>query len=315
MDKSREFDLYQAVNSNVLPQDSLVYVIILNWNGWRDTAVCLDSLQELHYPNVCTVVVDNGSSDDSEARLRGAYPHVTVLQSGANLGFAGGNNVGIRYALTQGAEYVWLLNNDTYVAPDALDALVARARQTPGVGAVGSALYNAHDDPSAPNQLQTYGGGQLSLVTGISRHITQRRDEATIDYLSAASLLLRREALEQVGLLDDDYFMYWEDTDLSLRLRQHGWQLAVAEDATVWHKESASSGKRSLVLDHLFHESAAKFFCHYAPFPLLPISIAIGGRSLKRLLQGDRARARALWAIYLQALKTHLTKSHHKRSA
>lgn len=292
----------------------LVYIVVLNWNGWRDTAACLDSLQALDYPNVRTVVVDNGSSDGSEAQLRDAYPEVTVLQSGANLGFAGGSNVGLRYALAREADYVWVLNNDTYVAPNTLNALVARALQTPKVGAVGSVLYNAHSDPDAPNQLQTWGGGRFNLVTGIARHVTRPSCEAALDYLVAASVLLRCEALEQVGLFDDGYFMYWEDTDLSVRLRQHGWKLAVAAGATVWHKEAASSGKRSLVLDRLFHDSAARFFNRHAPFPLLPISVVIGGRSFKRALQGDWARAQALWAIYLRTSKACLS-GHAQREA
>ncbi len=90
-----------------------VTCILLNWNGWRDTVECLKALKECRYRNLTIIVVDNGSTNDSVARIRAAHPDVLLLESGKNLGFAGGNNIGIRYALAQGAEYVWLLNNDT----------------------------------------------------------------------------------------------------------------------------------------------------------------------------------------------------------
>jgi GT2 family glycosyltransferase len=114
--------------------EPLVHVILLNYRGWQHTIACVTSLRGLTYTNVAIVVVDNASPDGSEAHIRDACPDVTVIQSGANLGFAGGNNVGIRHALEQGAEYVWLLNNDTLVDPDALGALVRHAQADPRAG-------------------------------------------------------------------------------------------------------------------------------------------------------------------------------------
>src|SRR5664279_2479168 len=98
----------------------LTYIILLNWNGWQDTIACVESCRKLSYPNFRILIVDNGSTDNSEAILRERLPDIELLQTGANLGFAGGNNVGIRHALAQGADYVWLLNNDTVVDAEAL---------------------------------------------------------------------------------------------------------------------------------------------------------------------------------------------------
>src|SRR6266568_5938037 len=125
--------------------DKLSYIIILNWHGWQCTIECVESCKKLSYLNFRILVVDNGSTDGSEAILRERFPDVELLQTGANLGFAGGNNVGIRYALEQGAEYVWLLNNDTTVDADALSALVRMAEGDTKIGMAGSKILY-HDD-------------------------------------------------------------------------------------------------------------------------------------------------------------------------
>jgi GT2 family glycosyltransferase len=273
-----------------------VFVIVLNWNGWRDTLECLGSLEKLDYPNYEVVVVDNCSTDGSVARIREAYPDVTLLQSGVNLGFAGGNNVGIRYALGREADYVWLLNNDTVAAPSALREMVDVALRDAGVGAVGSVLHYADE----PDRIQAYGGGRVSLWSGISRHFTTLVPDEKLHYLAAASLLVRREVLERVGLLDDGFFLYWEDTDYAFRVRKAGYWLAVAPGASVWHKESATLGKKSAVLDTYFSASAVLFFRKHSPLPLVPICMGGGARFCKRVAQGDWKRARSVWGGVLK---------------
>jgi len=269
----------------------VVYVVVLNWNGWRETIDCLSSLESLDYPDYQVIVVDNGSTDNSAAEICKAHPQITLLETGRNLGFAGGNNVGIRYALEQGADYVWLLNNDTKADPHALTAMVEVAESDPRIGAVGSVLYYMDE----PERVQAWGGGWVSLWWGISRHFTMPVPAERIHYITGASLLIRRRALEEVGLLDEDFFMYWEDADFSLRLRKAGWRLAVTSGVRVWHKESASLGKKSPVLDEYFNNSAVRFFRRHAPWPLLPIAVGVGGRLLKRILRRDWERVRAVW--------------------
>ena len=145
------------------------------------------------------MVVDNGTTDDSVAEIGRAFPEVTLLLSGANLGFGGGCNVGIRHALAQGADYVWLINSDATVAPAALTALVQVADSDPALGAVGSVLYEADQ----PDQIQLWGGGRVNLWLGLSNHWVV---PVPISFISGASPLLRRAALEQVGLSDEGRF-------------------------------------------------------------------------------------------------------------
>jgi len=316
-----------------------VFILILNYNGWRDTIECLESVQRLSYSNYRIVVIDNGSTDGSMENIKawatgelpveskffnydpstkpvrwieydrptaeaGGLPELEgeiedlppnrrmiLIQTGANLGYAGGNNVGIRYALKHKAEYVWLLNNDTVVDKVSLGALVSTAIRDSKVGAVGSVLYY-FDEPCC---IQVWGGGKVNRWLGISRHWVRPTPRQKIDYIVGASMLLSSAALKKVGLLDEAYFMYWEDTDLSFRLRRAGYRLDVAVEVKIWHKESATLGKKSSVLDIYFNTSAVHFFSQHVSFPLLPISVGLLGRFLKRALSFEWARAKAVW--------------------
>jgi GT2 family glycosyltransferase len=214
-----------------------VALIILNWNGWSDTIACVESVRRQTLKPDWIVVVDNASSDESEVKLRALGPEVTVLQSGANLGFAGGNNVGIRWALAQGATAVWLLNNDATADDRALEALVATSRLRPGAGAIGTRIY----EMSRPTKLQCWGGGWINLWTGRAREFPYEVPEARIDYISGCSLFLTAAGMAKCGLLDEGFFMYFEDIELSLRYRAAGFELAVCDGAKVFHKGGASS--------------------------------------------------------------------------
>ncbi|MDD3935660.1 glycosyltransferase family 2 protein [Rhodoferax sp.] len=272
-----------------------VEVVVLNWNGWRDTLVCLASLQRLSYPNFGLIVVDNGSTDGSQDQIEARFPAIKVLQTGANLGFGGGCNAGIRRALEQGADYVWLINSDTTVDADALTELVHVADEQAQAGAVGSVLYEL----DRPEHVQLWGGGKVQLWSGLSRHQLM---PASLDFISGASMLLRREAIEQVGLFDDQtFFMYWEDSDLGFRLRQAGWLLAVAERSHVWHKLSASLGKGSPLLDLYFTQSGVRFLRRYAPVASVSVLVMVARMLLKRLLMGDVGRVKAVFKGYLGA--------------
>jgi GT2 family glycosyltransferase len=280
--------------------DPLVYVVVLNWNGAPDTVACLDSLRQLDYGNSRLLVVDNGSTDDSEARIRAAHPDVELLQSGANLGFGGGCNVGMAHALAQGADYVWLVNSDATVDPAALRALVDAAQSNARVGAVGSVLFDAREPGSqAPDQVQLWGGGRVSLWWGRTGHCVE---PSAVDFVSGASVLLRRAALEQVGCFDAQrYFMYWEDTDLGFRLRQAGWQLAVAPGSRLWHKQSASLGQGSPQLDRYMTQSGVRFFRRHAPRPWVPVTLLMTRLLLKRLVLGRWSCLRAVWQGFRSA--------------
>jgi len=213
------------------------------------------------------------------------------MELGGNLGFAKGYNAGIQAALERGAEYIWLLNNDTTVDAKALSAMIEKAQSDPGLGAVGSAIYCMAE----PKCLQAWGGGYVSFWLGRSRHFLKPVPDQKIEFLTGASLLLRRPVLEALGLMDETFFLYWEDADYCFRLRKAGWHLGVAGDSKVWHKENATIGKKSEKLDFHFNKSAVYFYRKYARMPLVPTSVSITARLAKRLMTGDWKRLRAVW--------------------
>jgi GT2 family glycosyltransferase len=224
-------------------------------------------------------------------QIQHLFPDISIIEAGENLGFAGGCNLGIRHALRDETEYVWLLNNDTTVDSRALGAMVERAEVDPKIGAVGSAIYSAGE----PERLLAWGGGYINFWLGCSRHFQCSVPDNEIEFLTGASLLLRRSSLESVGPLDEGFFMYWEDGDYCFRLRRAGWKLATAGKSKVWHKEQGSSIKKSVLLDAYFNRSAARFFVRHAPIPTISIGAGMGLRIAKRIFIGDWERARALW--------------------
>lgn len=269
-----------------------VAIVVLNYNNWKDTQVCLSSLRQLDYQNYEVIVVDNGSSDDSVARIESEFSEVTIVEIRENRGFAGGCNLGIARALSDNADFVWLLNNDTIAHPGALQCLVNKAQGDRRIAAVGSAIYFMEE----PHRLQAWGGGSVNFWLGRSRHFLEPVPDDAVDFITGASMLISREALEGVGLLDEQFFMYWEDADFCFRLRKAKWKLAVAGDSRIWHKGSASVGKNSVRLDQFFNASAAQFFREHAPVPFVPLCMGSGLRLAKRALNGDWQRIRAVWA-------------------
>ena len=269
-----------------------VVCIVVNWNGWQDTVGCLDSLKQSTYRNLKVIVVDNGSTNDSIARIRAAQPDVLLLKSDGNLGFAGGNNLGIRYALTQDADYVWLLNNDTTQSAGALSALVDKATSDARIGAVASICYYA----SKPSIVQVWAGAQANLWVGYVRNTTEPHPDGWFDSLYGASLLISREAIRQAGLLDEGFFHYWEETEFCLRLRKAGWLLAAAPDSRILHKVAASTGGNSLILDRYFTASGLRILRLHSPAPHLAMLAFLTIRFARRALRLQFSQCRSVWA-------------------
>jgi len=269
----------------------MVWCVVLNWNGWRDTVACIGALRKSTYSQLKVVVVDNGSTNNSVAEIRTAYPDLIVLESVTNLGFAGGNNIGIRHALAQGADFVWLLNNDTEPAPDALSALIGKAVTNRAIGAVASVCYYA----SAPNRVEAWGGAHVNLWIGYGRNSTEPRPDHWFHSLNGTSLLVSREALESSGLLDEVFFLYWEDTELCLRLRKNGWRIAAAPNSRVLHKVSASTGGNKIVLDRHQTASGLRLLRLHAPYPHLSMFLFLVMRFAKRLLKLQFMRCKSVW--------------------
>jgi GT2 family glycosyltransferase len=272
--------------------DPEVVCIILNWNGWQDTLVCLDALKRCSYPQLKILVVDNGSSNDSVNMIRSAHPGVLLLESGRNIGFAGGNNIGIRFALAHGADYVWLLNNDTKPDPHALSALLAKAQTDNVIGAVASICYFAHE----PSKVQAWAGARVNLWIGYSRLNTRPRPDAWFHSLNGTSMLIARAALEDIGLLDEGFFLYWEDTEFCLRLRKRGWRIAAAPDSRVLHRVNASTAGNRLVLDRHQTASGLRILRLHSKAPFLSIAFFLSIRFLRRLLRCQFARCQSVWS-------------------
>lgn len=224
-------------------QRAEVYIVVLNWNQYALTVDCVRSLLSLDYPEYRVVVVDNGSEDGSVAKLRAEFGDRTeIIANETNLGFAGGSNVGIAYALERGAGYVMLLNNDTVVDPNFLSPLVDVLRSENPVGAVTPKIYFMHD----PQRLWAAGGEiRWWLGQARSRGRTQldhgQFDHAgPVDYATGCCLLFTRAALEEVGLLDERYFGYFEDADWSIRARRAGFQIWYEPTSKIWHVAGGS---------------------------------------------------------------------------
>jgi len=216
-----------------------VIVIILNWNNAGDTLQCLASLESLTYPNYGLLIVDNGSTDDSVQRIRAVYSTVTLLETGENLGYAGGNNVGIRYALEQGADYVLLLNDDVVLAEDAISALLKVAVQHPEAGFLGPNVYIMEQ----PEHLLSSGGVFAADWCPFHRGMGERHefhdgDGVEVDFLSGCALLVARTAMEKIGLLDEDFFTYGEDVEWCFRGKRAGFKVLLVPQAKVWHPDT-----------------------------------------------------------------------------
>lgn len=269
-------------------KEPLVCCVVLNWNGWQDTLECLRSLAGQRYAPLSVIVVDNGSTDKSVERIRAEWPGVELIEAEVNGGFAAGCNLGIRRALELGASFVWLLNNDTVVPPDTLNLLVAEAESDARNGITGSVLRYMHD----PTRVQAWGGGEVMRWLGYTRHYTAPTEFTEDTFLTFASVLIRSEVFKQIGLMDDRYFMYYEDSDLCFRARTAGWRLTIARDTSILHKEGGSrNAGRSLATERIVTASGLHFLSLHAPVPWLAQILFFLSRIGKRALRLDFAAA------------------------
>ena len=276
--------------------EPLVFVILVNWNGKAVTLDCLDSLTKISYGNFRVIVVDNASADGSSQEIRQRFPDVVVLEQKENLRFAGGNNVGMRYALERDAGLLCLLNNDTTVDKDFLTHLVARIQSDRHIGMVAPKIFY-HSEPDRI----WFAGGEISMWSGTMKHTgirevdTGQYDQSKeIDYSTGCCMLTTRDVIEKVGMFDETYIMYAEDADLSMRIRRAGYAIMFEPKAKVWHKVSvASGGHLSLFKMKNKFLSNLRFFFGYATVPqrlVFPwMNIAVNGwAALKYVLSVRR---------------------------
>ncbi len=283
---------------------SLVYIIILNWNRWQDTIECVESCLKLTYTNFRILIVDNGSTDNSESILRERFPSVEFVQTGENLGFAGGNNAGIRRALEQGADYIWLLNNDTVVEPDSLSELMKVAEIGERIGIVGSKVYY-YDEP----QKIWFAGGiwdkyrSFTSHRGINEVDTGQYDGiSTVGFISGCSLLARSLMIKEIGMMKEDYFLYWEDVDWNATAAEQGWKILFAPRSRIRHKVSSSTNDKSRLQSYYFMRSGLLFFQRHAPLRTMPFFL----RAMSYAISCYRIGQRAVLHGYLKGTKDYL---------
>lgn len=224
--------------------DKKVSIILVNYNNYTDTIECIESLVNIEYEYYNIIVVDNASDNNSYDILRSRFPDINIIKSNVNLGFAGGNNVGIKYALEQGADLVLLLNNDTIVEKDFLTYMVSTILEDENIGMVCCKIkYYSNKDKI------WFAGGNINWSRLNVKHIGQgeiddgRFDmKKEINFATGCCLLIKKEVFEKVGLLSEEYFMYFEDVDLCVKVVDAGYKVIYEPKAVIYHKVGFSCG-------------------------------------------------------------------------
>jgi hypothetical protein len=245
-----------------------VAVIVLNWNNPSKTLACLDSLTKITYPDVRLIVVDNGSTNDSVTLIKQHYPDLILLETGVNLGYAGGNNVGIRYALEQSIDFICILNNDVVVAPDFLEPLVNACIQPSGWAIATPMICEI----SRPEVIWALGGefdwvvkSAIRLHAGESRLAWGSKNLFAVNFAIGTAMVASRQIWEKVGLIDEAYFLYFEETDWSFRARKTGVEIFAVPAACIWHDIEAAQGRNSPVTTYYMTRNLLLFLSKHLP--------------------------------------------------
>lgn len=224
-------------NTDNLPA---VGIIVLNWNNYTETAACLTALEDISYPESTIYLVDNGSTDDSARKLEEEFEQPKFMFNGDNLGFAAGNNKGIRAALEDGMDHVLLVNNDVIPRKGFLQKMVQTIEGIPNTAIVGCEIRESETD-----EVWFSGSRFYPSLVKTNHVLRQRSGEFETDHVTGALMLISSEFLEEHGALDEDYFFGIEDLELSWRARKNGWRVMVNANAVVEHKVGATAGRRS----------------------------------------------------------------------
>lgn len=214
-----------------------VISVVLNTNRKSDTLACLESLAQSNYSHHETIVLDNHSTDGSVQDIHAAFPAIEMIELSENHGYAGNNNVGIRAAMARSADWVLVLNEDTILDPDCLTEMIRIGESDPRIGMVGPMVYHFDE----PDTIQS-AGGLLCSGWNSDHHGKNERDvgqfarSRDVDWLTGCAIMVRRAVIEQVGALDAELFIYYEETEWCVRARQAGWRVVHVPTAKLWHK-------------------------------------------------------------------------------
>jgi GT2 family glycosyltransferase len=246
----------------------LVYSVVVNYQSPEDTKRCLDSLTSLDYPNHEIVVVNNHNNFEGTNTIREAFPSCTVIATGENLGFSSGFNVGIRYALAAGAEFVSILNDDTILHEEFLNAGVRAFERGDNVGIVGGKIYK-YDDGRTDNIWTA--GGKMSWIRaqgvgyGFNEKDRGQFDEETeVEFVPGSQMLVCRDVFEKVGLLPEVYFLGGEEWDFCQQVRDSGFQIRYVPDAILWHEIGHTAEETYIRYYNLFRNKFIFTRRHYS---------------------------------------------------
>jgi GT2 family glycosyltransferase len=258
----------------------LVTIVILNWQNAPDTIECLASVARLSYQNYQTIIVDNGSKDNSVSAIQTAFPGINLIALPENLGYAAGNNVGILQAINSGTEYIFVLNNDTLLAPNILQQLVTVAEENPEVGMVGPKMYcyPLQDVIFAAGSMIQWRQGDV-YHRGMFLTDTTWNDPPVpepVDFITGCGVLVRRSLIETVGTLDTLFFLNYEDIEWCVRAQRMGFAIWYAPEAIMWHKVSASLGQSSPANTYYTTRNSFAFFWRHSPHRWSTLARMIG---------------------------------------
>lgn len=248
---------WTITSTDVTSDLPLVSVIVLNYNGKDVLEECIKSILNSNYPRVEVIVIDNGSADESYMIAKKYEPQVKLIKSPHNLGYSAGNNLGIRVAK---GKYVFLVNNDAIIHPDCIYELVKTASSDPQIGILGCKVYYKN------TRIIQHAGGKLDLSTISLPHIGvfeedhgQYDEVSDVNYVSGVAMMVKREVIDKIGLLDEHYFAYWEDVDYCFRARRAGFRIVYVPSAIVEHHESFSWKRKPLLQKFLFQRNRLLF--------------------------------------------------------
>ncbi len=295
----------------------LVSIISVNYDHPEITCELLASLKKISYPNIEIIIVDNASPHDDPSIIPGSFPEVNFIRSSENLGFAGGNNIGIRVAK---GKYVLLLNNDTEVDPGFLEPLVEKFENNPGIGAASPKIKFFH----TPDTLQFAGLSPVNPYTVRSRgygygvkDAGQFDKDAVTNFVHGAAMMVPMDVIRKVGLMAECYFLYYEELDWATRMKEAGYSLWYVHNSVVLHKESVSTGRLSPTKVYYMNRARLLYLrrnIHGFPFvvaTLYQLCISIPKNALKLLLKGEHGHFIAYHKAIMWHVKNLFSKEVH----
>jgi len=300
-----------------------VVIVIVVWNGIEDTLECLRSLGKDCYPSKEILVVDNGSTDESADRIRKEGHPVRIIGSPVNLGFTGGNNLGLAEAERSGAKYAFLLNNDTILEPDALSLLVDAAEASADAALLSPAVYYY----DTPEELW-FCGASLCLARGEALHESHAQDGDRAFFrkdgvgtahfypsawVSGCAMLVRMAAVRQVGGFDDRFFLTWEDVDWSVRMRNSRWGVGVVPSARIYHKCGRSGARLTGIHRYYAVRNSLLLTAKHAGSYYGSAIFYVLGRHLRSALRSDRVGRWQILATIFEGLRDHLLGRYGRR--